>query len=634
MKLLRITVALLVALFTAGSAAAQEETPSVRSPSGNVSAEVWTGEEGGLFYAVRYENKEAIQKSRLGFKLEDGALLNGNVEITGRDKQSVRDTWRPPYGQWDVIPNRYNELTVEVEETGSPLQRMRLTFRVYDAGVAFRYTFPEQEGLQRLTITDERTEFRFTGYHTAYTTYEPQGVYSQTTLNGIREGTEVPLTIETSTGQFYSVAEAAMIDYARANIRDAGNNAVAIQLTSDVTATGPFQTPWRVLFVGDEPTELLNNQHLILNLNKSTALGDPSWIKPGTVIRVNTLTTEASMRYVEFAEEHGLEYIHWDARWYGDLASDPAEPRPDLDVHEVIDAAHERDIGVIAYIDRTAMEQHDLEPMFSTLADWGIDGVKFGFVDVDSQQKIIWLHEAVKLAAQHDLMVNIHDRYRPTGFSRTYPNLMTQEGIRGDEEQQAPVVFLRTLYTRMLGGAADNTFCYYEPRVSGLWSHAFQLAKSVAFYSPWQYLYWYDSPDEYQGEPEIAFWDHLPATWDETRFTQGEIGKYATVARRNEDEWYVGTMTAQPRTLQVPLDFLEEDQWYVAHLYTNGDQPESRTNVRLAKYLVNSETVLRADLPKAGGQALRLVPASPQEVERYRKQKPEYYEEDIASGDG
>ena len=207
---------------------------------------------------------------------------------------------------------------------------------------------------------------------------------------------------------------------------------------------------------------------------------------------------------------------------------------------------------------------------------WGIKGVKYGFVNVGSQQWTSWLHEAVRKAAENQLMVDVHDEYRPTGYSRTYPNFMTQEGIRGDEERQPNEMSLTTLFTRMLAGAGDNTICYLDKRVDEQSTHAYQLGKAVCFYSPWQFLYWYDRPEMFHDEPELEFFDHCPTVWDQTKVIEGRIGEYAIIARRSGPNWFIGFMNSgQARTFDVPLSFLDPEKTYVAHIYS--DDPSVST---------------------------------------------------------
>jgi alpha-glucosidase len=255
-----------------------------------------------------------------------------------------------------------------------------------------------------------------------------------------------------------------------------------------------------------------------------------------------------------------------------------------------------------------------------------VKGIKFGFVNVGPQQWTRWLYDSVRKAADYQFMVDVHDEYRPTGWSRTYPNLMTVEGVRGDEERQPNSQALATLFTRFLAGPADNTICYYDERVDRFSSHAYQLAKAVCFYSPWQFLYWYDRPapasEKAPGksadhnaigkEPELEFFDHCPTVWDDTRVLRGEIGDYAIIARRSGEDWFVGCMNANhARTFELPLDFLKAGTKYNAHIYSDDPATPTRTRVRIERAVVDRRSALRMAVSAQGGQAIRLSPAKP-----------------------
>ncbi len=352
------------------------------------------------------------------------------------------------------------------------------------------------------------------------------------------------------------------------------------------------------------------------------------------MLREVTLTTIGGKACVDFAVAHGLQYVEFDAGWYGHeyadesdattVTVDPKRSPGPLDLREVLQYAETRGIGIILYVNRRALERQ-LDEILPLFQQWGVRGVKYGFVRVGSQRWTRWLHDAVRKAADHRLMVDVHDEYRPTGYSRTYPNLMTQEGIGGDETTPSNTQTLTILFTRMLAGAADNTICYYDERVDRNASHAYQLAKSVCLYSPWQFLYWYDRPaasprgkggaggtaNLIGDEPELEFFAKVPTTWDDTRVVAGEIGKFAVIARRKDNRWFLGAMNAQePRQLDVRLTFLDHGTKYVAHIYRDDPTAKTRTRVRIDQREVTADDVLSIKLPARGGQAVRIEPAN------------------------
>lgn len=622
----------------------------VESPDGNIvvtfDLKNIDGRPGCPIYTVGYKGQVIVAESRLGLNLEGDDSMETGFDIVKVSRSSHDETYSPVYAERETIRNHYNEFVVELQESQPPQRLLALRFRAYDEGAAFCYTIPLQDGLKRLVIPKEKTQFRFTSDHTAYAAYSAQGEYSEVPLSEVKDNCERPLTIHIDNGPFVAVAEARLVDYARMRLSpDKGRPHTLISsLSSDVSAVTPLTTPWRVVMIGNTPGELLERNYLILNLNEPCAISDTSWIKPGKVIREVTLTTTGGKACVDFAAEHNLQYVEFDAGWYGHeysdesdattISVDPKRSKGPLDLFHVIDYANKRGIGIILYVNHKALERQ-LDEILPLYEKWGVKGVKYGFVQVGSQQWTAWLHEAVRKAAEHHLMVDIHDEYRPTGYSRTYPNLMTQEGIRGDETKPSNSLTLTILFTRMLAGAADNTICYYDRRVDDNASHAYQLAKSVCFYSPWQFLYWYDrpgiSPRNTGGagggnkvigdEPELEFFDHVPTVWDQTKVIYGQIGEYAVIARRSGENWFIGCMNADdPHTYEIPLDFLKKDRQYIAHIYADDPAVPTRTHVKISRYIVNSSSTLNVKLPQRGGQAVRIVPAKVEELKTY----PEY----------
>jgi alpha-glucosidase len=278
-----------------------------------------------------------------------------------------------------------------------------------------------------------------------------------------------------------------------------------------------------------------------------------------------------------------------------------------LEMEDVIRYGAERGIGVILYVNRRALEKQ-LDEILPLYRKWGVKGVKYGFVNVGSQEWTVWLHDAIRKAADHQLMVDVHDEYRPTGYSRTYPNLMTAEGISGDETKPTNQQTLTALFMRSLAGPADNTFLYYKDYLTEKATHAYQLAKAVCLFSPWQFLFWYDRPENIGDEPELEFFKALPTIWDDTRVIHGRIGEYAVIARRSGPNWFIGAMNSgQDRSLDVPLTFLEPGRKYTAYIYSDDPSVQTRTQVRVEQRPVEARTVLAVPLSAKGGQAIRLV---------------------------
>jgi alpha-glucosidase len=261
-----------------------------------------------------------------------------------------------------------------------------------------------------------------------------------------------------------------------------------------------------------------------------------------------------------------------------------------------------------------------LLPIYS---NWGISGIKFGFVQVGTQPVTAWMHDAIKKAAGYKMIVDVHDEYRPTGFSRTYPNFLTQEGIRGDEESPTNGHTLITMFTRAIAGPADNTVCYYDNRVDAkMGSHASQLAKAVCIFSPLQFLYWYDKPipagreDEMGGkpnylgnEPELEFFDNLPTIWDDTKVLYGKIGEYGRIAREKGDEWFIGGINGEKaKDFNLKFSFLTPGIKYIAKIYSDDASVNTRTHVRIDTVEINNQSQYIARLGSNRGIAMHVIP--------------------------
>lgn len=626
MKKISIFLFSMIAFF---SATAKEEI--LYSPDKNISIEI-TDQGQLLSYSVSYKGNLVVLPSSLGIKAN--LDWKEGLSIDDAKRFSTDTTWTPVYGERSQIRDHFESLVLSLSKSGTK-DKLKLEVRAYDEGVAFRYCFP---GGQYLSVTDEYTEFTLPEGAMAWHTERAQTVYNKLPIRDWPSESDRPLLVELPTHQYLCLAEAEVVDYVRTKFKLSDKkNTIATSMYGPVDDVAPFKTPWRVIMCAEHSVDIIANNDLILNLNEPCAISDPSWIRPGKVMREVTLSTQGGKDLVDFAVKRNLQYIHFDAGWYGfeyDKESDATtvtlDPRRNkdqhaLDLQEVIAYAKTKGIGVIVYVNQRALQQQ-LDEILPLYKKWGIAGIKFGFVQVGSQKWTSWMHEAVRKCAEYGLMVDIHDEYRPTGYSRTYPNLMTQEGIRGNEEFPDATHNVTLPFTRYVAGAADYTICYYRqdfgklakqqddhgvPRSKSIQTTpAHQLAMSVVYYSPLQYMYWYDKPSDSQDEPELKFFDDVYTTWDDTRILQGEVGEYISVARRHGQEWFVGNMAGNKgREITVSLDFLESGQSYLAEIYTDGDASiPTRTKVKCETRKVSSKDKFTFVLKNSGGSAIRLVP--------------------------
>lgn len=604
---------------------------SLSSPNKNLKIVINDNEQ-TLNYSVVFKNKVVLLPSALGIKAN--VEWRKGLSIDDSRQFSNDSIWVPYYGERSQIRDHYKSIVLDISKTGTK-DKLQIEIRAYDEGIAFRYCFP---GGQYLSITDEYTEFSLPEGAMAWYTERAQTVYNKLPIKDWPSESDRPLLVELPSNQYLCLAEAEVVDYVRTKFKLSNKkNTIATSMYGPVDDVAPFKTPWRVIMCADRSIDILAHNDLILNLNEPCAIADPSWIRPGKVMREVTLSTQGGKDLVDFAVKRHLQYIHFDAGWYGfeyDKESDATtvtiDPRRNkdqhaLDLQEVIAYAKSKGIGVIVYVNQRALQQQ-LDEILPLYKKWGIAGIKFGFVQVGSHKWTSWMHEAVRKCAEYGLMVDIHDEYRPTGYSRTYPNLMSQEGIRGNEEFPDATHNVTLPFTRFVAGAADYTICYYRqdfgklaqqqddhgvPRSKSIQTTpAHQLAMSVVYYSPLQYMYWYDKPSDSQDEPELKFFDDVYTTWDDTRILQGEVGQYISVARRHGDEWFVGNMTGnEGRKLSVSLDFLESGKTYIAEIYTDGDASiPTRTKVKCETKKVTSKDKLSFVLKNSGGSAIKIVP--------------------------
>ena len=582
---------------------------TITSPDGNY-AVGFTLSNGMLYYNVSYKSTAILSDSQLSMTLGTDDLY-GSFQVDKTSTDSKNSSWIPVVGSKSSYPDAYNERVIHLSETIGDKRRLDLTFRAYNEGVAFRYTIPKQAGLTNFTISSENSEFQFTDDHYVYWDDYPQAKYSKVRISAMGDNSMRPLLVEAGSN-FVAIAEAGSLEhYAPMKLNRNGTNRLVTRFRKGtVSSTSPMSTPWRVIMVADKPGTLVENHYLLQNLSSPNAIGDTSWIKPGKCWR-SGLTTPAAKAIIDYAAANNYQYVHYDAGWYGperEPSSNPVTVISEIDMNDVVRYADARGIGLICYINKIAMSKYDLDNTFSTYEKWGISGVKLGFVDWQSQADMEFLYEAIKKAAQYHLIVDIHDNFRLTGIERTYPHLLTVEGILGNEERATrnnpPKNVLITSFARMIAGAGDFTPCYLKPRVV---SRSFQLALGVVFYSPLQYLHWYDQADAYAGKsfPELEFWKEMPTTWDDSKVIHGSIGNYMTVARRKGNDWFVGTITNDSKTLDIPLSFLGSGT-YKAKVYK--EDPANKKYVVIETLNVTSANTITATMSSGSGHAIWIFP--------------------------
>jgi alpha-glucosidase len=599
-------------IFFCGSTALFAKTQSLvlKSPRGVLTLHVDLDASGSLTYSVNRGEEPVLLPSRLGF--EPDWVQGFTIASSARTHHS--EYWKPLYGDRDSMPNVYNELTVKL--AGPDGHSLAVEFRAYDEGVALRYGAEEP-----MNVSKELTDFHWPAKSFGYEEHGTEGKYSLNAISKIAPRCQTPLTVTLADGTYAAILEAANVTFPQMTVgaEPGSEDTLIAELGGPGTLPAGGFTPWRLLMFASTPGELLEHDYLELDLNARDAIANPSWIKPGTAMREVTLSTAGARTLIDFASAHHIPYIGFDAGWYGseDYETGDAtherttdkrgQPAPPLNIQDVVRYGKQHGVGVWVYIDhKQAERQRDI--LFPLYEKWGLAGVKIGFVTVGSQQNTEWITETIRKAAEYHLMLDIHDSYRTTGYTRTYPNLLTVEGIRGNEHFPTPEHNATIPFTRYLAGSADYTICYYDRRLTN--THAHQLAMSIISYSPLQWIFWYDRPSDFHGEPEIGWFTHLPTVWDETRVPLGEIGKYAVIARRSGDDWYVGAIgDSAGVNLHLPMKFLKAGATYDATIYSDDASVHTATHVGITHRKVTSTSVIDLPLGPAGGEAIYLTPA-------------------------
>jgi alpha-glucosidase len=618
----------------AAAANTNAATATLHSPDGQYCF-TFSQHDGRLWYSITYRNQPIVLSSELGVNLDnrlfESALAVPNEQdsvwvssliFRGIDSLSIDTTWHPVYGERTAIRDHYRQFTFHFSK-GAPKKEITdgydqnrqyffdIQVRAYNEGIAFRYHFPETTNGLFLNITGERTQFTMPAGTQSWYEEWAQGPYHYLPLRDWKAESERPLLLHLPNGMHVALMEAQLTDYARGKFRLAAPDVLQVSLYHGVEVMSPYNTPWRLVMAADRAVDLINHKDLVLNLNAPQAADINPQLQlthaPGKAYRCGKLERSYIMEGIRFAEQQHLQYIELDAGWYGPemkmsssaLAVSSAR---NFNIPEICDSAHAHGLGVWLYVNQRALYQQ-LDSILPLYKRWGVSGIKFGFVQVGNQQWTTWLHQAIRKCAQAGLLLDIHDEYRPTGYSRTYPNLLSQEGIMGNECMPDADHNVTLPFTRYLCGPADYTLCYYNKRVRA--THAHQLAMAAVYYSPIQFMYWYDDPKVYDGGEELQFWRDIPTVFDESKAIDGEPGQYIVQARRTGKDWFVGVMNGTVgRTVTIRTsEFLPKGKYQVI-LYTDDPKLETRSQVATTRRIVKSGDKLSLPLLPSGGAAL------------------------------
>ncbi|WP_281615604.1 glycoside hydrolase family 97 protein [Flammeovirga sp. SubArs3] len=670
MKIIKLFVFLLLSILSFSC------TPNymvANSPDEKLIVEVSVDDKGAPWYSVTWAGEPIIKKSYLGFELKDQPAMINNFEIVGEIRNTMNQTWEQPWGENKKVLDHHNELTVNLREKDGLKRKMNLVFRVFNNGVGFRYEFPEQDNLKEFVIMDEKTQFQLSNNHDTwwiwadYDTYEK--LYNHTDVDSA-SWVATPVTFQTKENYFISLHEAALTDYAGMTLKLSDDKKYTYESAlvpwangDKVRTTAPSKTPWRTIQVGRQASDLVNS-NMIINLNEPNKIEDTSWIKPMQYLGIwwefhigtkewkegprQGATTEEAKKYIDFAAKHnigGVVVEGWNSGWdkWGEKdAFDHITPAKGYDLEAVAKYANDNNVALIMHNetggDIPSYEKY-MDEAFNLYEKLGINALKTGYAGGifprgehhHGQFMVNHYRKVVEEAAKHKIMLDAHEPIKPTGIRRTWPNMMTREGVRGMEwngwsDGNPPNHTLILPFTRMLGGPLDYTPGIFDVKYENspnrvAWNTTAeimnearvhttlvkQMALSIILYSPLQMAS--DLVENYEKHLDaFKFLSSSTADWDESKMLAGEIGEYAITARRTGDEWFIGAATDEKgRAVSINLDFLEPNKVYKAIIYTDAQGTTYLNNPKnyeiVEKNVTSNETML-IQMNAGGGEAI------------------------------
>lgn len=641
----------------------QKDDLTLKSPDNNIFVKISLNSEKQINYSVSFQENEIISESLFTLSFADAPPISKDLEILSTEPRTIDESWERVWGKRKNVRNYCNELIIKMKEENEPSRKIDLIFRAYNDGIAFRYRFPEQEELTAFKIIDEGTFFTFAEDHTiwavnygGYASHQESEFYGRSISDlDPEEIIGLPLLVHLPNDAYAAISEADLTNWAGMYLSRTNDTSLTLKTMLSpriddpevlVKNGAPCVSPWRVLMIGDEPGDLIVSD-IIANLNDPVAIDDVSWIEPGKcawdwwwcnryapdVDFGLGSNTETMQYFIDFASEMGWKYQLVDWHWYGPpfltedtvWKSDPSQDittyNDEIDIPGLVKYANAKNVKLILWLEWNHANAQ-MDEAFPLYEQWGVSGVKVDFMARDDQEMVQFYHRLVKKAAEHHLVVDFHGAYKPTGFSRTYPNLITREGVLGNEYTKwsnriTPEHNVTLPFTRGLLGEMDFTPGAFvnvtrenfktedlAPCPMVMTTRCQQLAMLVVYESALQVIC--DSPYNYRNSPAgLEFLKIVPTSWDDTKVVNAKVGDYITIARISGNEWFIGSMTDfTERELSIPLDFLGEGK-YEAHIWEDApDANENPQHVNERILEVTKESTIKAKMAKGGGQVV------------------------------
>ena len=635
---------------------------SVTSPDGNVKVNFRLNSDGEPQYRISYKTNGFLNWSNLGLNFKESGELNSGFKISGTETNSIDETFRIYSGKSANSRNYCNEIKISLEESSSPNRKLDLYFRAYNDGAAIRYGIPAQKSMSPFIISTEETYFSFAGDYQCWAMkkdrfrHSYEGEYREYRLSNIDNNPgdstsyfpyiTLPLTMKMNEDLYVCVSEANITNYPGMHLVKTSGKTLRSKLAPDtvykdisVRGSAPAFSPWRLFIIGENAGDLIES-NLIMNLNDPNKIPDAeSWIKPGKStwswwaedrgfpqdFGYQILATKTVKYYIDFAAANNFQYVTLDGGWYGwfdatkdDAVHDITKSLPELDLPEVTRYAASKGVGIILWVVWYELERQMTEAL-NYYQSLGVKGIKVDFMDRDDQYMTDFYKRTAEECAARKMIVTYHGAYKPDGLSRTYPNILTYEGVLGNENARWITGFphpkhnVTLAFTRMVAGPMDYTPGSFtnvpEEKFEGRWRHPMtkgtrcqQLAMPIVYETGIQSLC--ESPKIYEMYPEFDLYRQLPGTWDSTIVIDGKIGEYIIIARKFKDSWFIGGMTnSDSRDVNFGLSFLGSGR-YDAMIYS--DASDGSTNpekVIISKLNTGSSNKIALKMVKGGGFA-------------------------------
>jgi alpha-glucosidase len=634
-------------------AAESQSSFDLESPDGRIEVRIRAA--GQIRYDVLLKGRALMENSTFALDVEHNKL-GANAKLTDVKQSSFDQVFEPVVRQkFARIRDRHNELTLTMEGG------YRVVFRAYNEGVAYR--FETSLPAPKVKVYGEEAAFNFP---TNFIVYYPQedSFYSHNERKYLPQHlTEIlprfiatlPAVVDVGEGAKLAIAESDVEDYPGLWLHGTGPHfglaatfppyPLKEHQTSDrdykvvesadyiAVTSGTRTFPWRVIGIAENDGDLITNQ-LVWLLERLSEIADTSWIKPGKVawdwwndwnIRAVDfragINTETYKYYIDFASKYGIPYVILDDGWYklGNLL----EVVPEINMEELTAYARQKGVGVILWASWKTLDDQ-LIPALDEFQRWGIKGIKVDFMQRSDQLMINYFHRVCREAAKRKMLVDFHGDQKPATMTRTWPNLINTEGVRGMEWskwswESEPKHNVTLPFTRMFLGPMDytpgamrnatrTTFAPINSQPMAMGTRCHQLAMYVVYEGPLQMLS--DSPSNYLDEPQIMeFLGAVPTVWDETRVLDARIADYVLLARRNGNDWFLGAMTDwTARELEADFSFLPEGN-FVMEAYQDGiNADRDAKDYRKTSSRVNRTTKLKIHLASGGGWAARIHP--------------------------